>query len=708
MRDDELDTGAASTSEDADAGADAISTVAFTSSFDLADPGNTARVGVADRSADAVARPADAVASSALPISFSENATPMVFAATARRSAPAAQEPAFPAPARDVSPAEPVAGSADETPAAAPVFDLAPDTLAFGMPSAETTQGMPFAKPMEPVPFPEQAREPMREAPSAYGGVFADRTAQMPVQDGFAQDEAERDEPMTKQGRAPLLAKLFPKRDGAAAVQTSLPAQAPAMSAAKPRMLSSRARRTLIVAGCIVALLVAVYFSGVLFFSGHTFPNTKVNGQDASWTDIGELAAGRTTRVTDYAAHVAGDGVDLAFSGTDISLGFDGDAFGAAVADVVNEWAWPVELFVQRDYYVDEPLSFDEAKLSEIVGGPIDAFNESARAPEDATIAYDGGTGTFVVKEEVGGTEIDRDVALAEVSDAVRSLKGDIELGEAQLVQPAVFSDDARLAQAAAKAGEYLTRSISLSVGDTQVQTVGSDLIRGWVSLSDELAAVIDTGAVTTWTQGELSRRCDTIGAARTYTRADGKQCTVSGGTYGWSIDGASLAEELAGAIMDGSSTSIDMPMNSTAARWAPGGADWTSYIDVDLGEQHARYYDASGAIIWESDIVSGAAKNNRETPTGVYTINSNMGRDRTLIGSDENGDGKPDYETPVSYWMPFVGDSIAFHDANWRSSFGGTIYIENGSHGCVNLPVDKAAELYNILQVGTVVVSHA
>ena len=654
MRDDELNTDAASTASEMDA----TQKAAFTSSFEVADPQATARIDAAAKSA------LSAAASATLPVSLMRGAASAASAASTTSSC----------------------SSSDSVPAAqAPGAD-APAPAATQAPGADA-------------PVPAAAT---REIPLAYSTVPASRTAQMPVQGAPEEGEGPK-----KRSLAEVFKSALPKRAAAPALQTSLPARA-AARASEPRPLSRKAKTVIVVASCVVALLLVVYFAGVLYFSGHTFPNTKLNGRDASWASIDDLAAGRTTFVTDYKAELAGDGVNVAFSGTDIALGFDGEAFEAAVAEAVDEWAWPVELFLHRDYQVDESLSFDEAKLSEIVGSAIDAVNETADAPQDATISYDEKANKFTVKKEIGGTKVDCDAALATVSAAVKALKGMVELGAEQLVQPAVFSDDTRLADAAARASEYVSRSIDLVVGDTQVQTVDASLINGWVSLSDELAAVIDTGAVTTWTQGDLSRRCDTIGASRSYTRADGKQCSVSGGTYGWSIDGASLAQELADAIMSGSDASIDMPMNSTAARWAPGGADWTSYIDVDLGEQHARYYDGSGSIIWESDIVSGAAKNNRETPTGVYTINSNMGRDRTLIGSDENKDGKPDYETPVSYWMPFVGDSIAFHDANWRSSFGGTIYIENGSHGCVNLPSDKAAELYNLVQVGTVVVSHS
>jgi lipoprotein-anchoring transpeptidase ErfK/SrfK len=57
---------------------------------------------------------------------------------------------------------------------------------------------------------------------------------------------------------------------------------------------------------------------------------------------------------------------------------------------------------------------------------------------------------------------------------------------------------------------------------------------------------------------------------------------------------------------------------------------------------------------------------------------------------------------------MRFTPDAaIGLHDANWRSSFGGDIYLTNGSHGCVNLPHDAACQLFDMVGIGTTVVVH-
>ena len=46
---------------------------------------------------------------------------------------------------------------------------------------------------------------------------------------------------------------------------------------------------------------------------------------------------------------------------------------------------------------------------------------------------------------------------------------------------------------------------------------------------------------------------------------------------------------------------------------------------------------------------------------------------------------------------MPF-NMNIGMHDATWRNSFGGNIYINNGSHGCINLPLETAKTIYSYI----------
>lgn len=118
-----------------------------------------------------------------------------------------------------------------------------------------------------------------------------------------------------------------------------------------------------------------------------------------------------------------------------------------------------------------------------------------------------------------------------------------------------------------------------------------------------------------------------------------------------------------------------------------------SSCILIDIENQYVRMYN-NGLIICEGNCVTGM-KDSRDTPKGVYSIGS-MTTNATLKGSD--------YEVKVTYWMPFC-NGCGLHDATWRSSFGGSIYEYDGSHGCVNMPYDLAKTIYENAYVGMMVV---
>ena len=97
-----------------------------------------------------------------------------------------------------------------------------------------------------------------------------------------------------------------------------------------------------------------------------------------------------------------------------------------------------------------------------------------------------------------------------------------------------------------------------------------------------------------------------------------------------------------------------------------------------------------------DTPVVTGNPNKGDATPAGgVWAIDAKM-QEYVLTGEG--------YEAPVDYWMPFNGD-IGIHDMQNRWEFGGTIYLSNGSHGCVNTPYDAAQTIYNIVSIGTPVV---
>jgi uncharacterized protein YgiM (DUF1202 family) len=112
-------------------------------------------------------------------------------------------------------------------------------------------------------------------------------------------------------------------------------------------------------------------------------------------------------------------------------------------------------------------------------------------------------------------------------------------------------------------------------------------------------------------------------------------------------------------------------------------------YVVVDISDQVLKLYNGNELLL-TSDVVSG--KNETPSDYGIFNIYS-MSRNATLTG--------PGYSCPVDYWMPYNGGE-GLHDAQWRYSFGGDIYEYGGSHGCINLPLNTAATIYDNASVGT------
>lgn len=467
----------------------------------------------------------------------------------------------------------------------------------------------------------------------------------------------------------------------------------------------SRAKVAAIVCGSIVGVLAIIYFVGVFIFSGHYLPNTYVAGMDFSLETPEEMSETLDATLDDYSFTVVGKGMDFTVTSADANLSSDSDQVAHDVLAEANPWAWPIEAFETRDLTDVFTHAISANGLSDIVTVEVEEANGDAVLPVNATIAFDEATGGFVVVEEIPGTAIDGNMLLEEIIAGLMNFDDRIELTDEVLVQPTIFSDDPRIAQAIEQADALVKADFDLTLADNLVTEVNPKLSSGWVTVSPDLEIAFNDGALTEWAE-EVSSGCNTIGSQRTYTRPDGKTVTVSGGTYGWKVDKDALVEQVVAAVKAGSTEDIAIPALQSGTGFSGlGDKDWGSrYVDVDLSQQYARFYDGD-SIIWESPIVSGNPNKGNSTPQGVWSLNT-KGRNVTLTGR-AGPDGVPEYETPVSYWMPFKGNSVGFHDANWQSSFGGSRYLSHGSHGCVNLPYSAAQALFGIIQTGDVVVVH-
>lgn len=462
----------------------------------------------------------------------------------------------------------------------------------------------------------------------------------------------------------------------------------------------------IIAAASVIAALLVVYGAGFLYFSSHFFPNTNLNDEDLSMQSSDVLAEKIQHQADSYALTISGQGFSYSFQPGETAIDIDAHQIAEDAAKRQDVPLWFIEVFRQHDVSDIVVANYEEGALDSIIDEQISAFNEGMNPSADATVTYNEPMDSFVLKPEVYGTQLDADAVCAKAGECIKAMRTNCELTEDDLIKPKVLSSDSRVMDAVQRANDLFPDSFSLMLnGSVKAATIDKATFAGWLSISPEdYSLSISQDGVASWVN-EKAEGTNTVGATRTWTREDGKVCTVSGGTYGWKVDTNSLSQDVYDALVAGGATSVDIPCSQSGDTYNGAGArDWGAYVDVDISEQTARYYDASGNLLHSCGVVTGKPVNGRSTPTGVYYLN-NKQSPCTLIGYKPNGE--KDYETKVTYWMPFIGNSIGLHDATWQSSFGGTRYQTNGSHGCVNLSSGDAQWFYQNLNKGVCIITH-
>lgn len=461
----------------------------------------------------------------------------------------------------------------------------------------------------------------------------------------------------------------------------------------------------------VVALLVAVYVGGSLYFQTTFLPGTTLDGRDVSLRPVSEVAAEKSGELRDFEAQVSGGGLDLAITGEQVGLAYDGDSYVRDALAQENPWAWPLEVAGTRELAATAQVTVDRQKLADLIGAAVEEVNAGKTAGGDA-ISYSPEQAAFVLDDASASSRLDADRVVDLVADALVAGETQIEVGSDCTEAEGDVQD------ALERANSLVSATVSLTLAGTHVADVTPDMIAGWTTIGDDLSVSLDASAVEAWTRGDLSNQLDTVGKDRTYTTPAGTTFTVTGttsnygaSTYGWSIDGTTLAQQIVTNVEAGQPSTIDIPCLKTADQVNPGGQDWGNrYIDVNLTAQHATFYD-NGAVIWETDITSGQPSLGLETPTGVWTITNRKSRatdgDINLKGPIDPATGEPEWDSHVDFWLGIVGNLVGFHNAPWQSSFGGNLYLTYQGHGCVRMSYEAAESLYNLAHVGDVVVIH-
>lgn len=450
-----------------------------------------------------------------------------------------------------------------------------------------------------------------------------------------------------------------------------------------------------------ILLLLTLYISTAFFFEDRFFWKTKIYGMDVSLKKVEDVIDLMKEKTEGYVLTIhCADGTVEQIEGKSIDAVYQRDHEMEKLLKKQNVLLWPQMFFDAKSYSPPVSISYNREKLLQQIDSLFCVMNPVQTDPISAKPVFDGNK--FVVETEVYGTKIDIEALKGKISSAVEMFQTDIDLlKEGCYLKPKYNSESPEVQGACDIMNQYCKASITYNM-PPYTEVVDAAVISQWLICDENMNVVMQEEKAYEYMAG-FAARYKTVSATRPLTTPWGKQTQVTGGTYGWSFDENAEAAALINYIKNGEVITKEPAYTQYAASHEL--QDWgTTYAEVDLTEQH-MWYVSDGAVIFETDVVTGMPYEH-STPEGVYALIS-MARNALLVGNIIPETGEPEYETPVSCWMQITEDGVGFHDATWQPYFGGSLYLWNGSHGCVNMPLSGAETLFNLISPGIPVILH-
>lgn len=403
---------------------------------------------------------------------------------------------------------------------------------------------------------------------------------------------------------------------------------------------------------------------------------TTVGGVDLTGRSLEEAKQALTEAAAAYKLTIQVNGKTFTVPAADLAVTLDEAALKAYLEALENGTELPASLF-----------TYDASKLKSLLGDSLNV------APVNATVSYNSAKKQFVANDGKNGTRYDLDAAAEAAAAAIGLLEPNAEAqAKSTSIAPDITASSDKVKTAVNTANGYLKVSLSYTFspegGTKSTEKLSAATLAGFIKVSDEMKVSVSKSAIESYAS-TLSSRYNGSDYKGSFVTTGGSTIGTTVTYYGQRVNTAALADDIYKCITEQKSGEHTAPYKAKSSR--PYGG---SYIEIDLSSQKLYLYK-DGERILSTSLVSGSVAEDCCTPTGVYSIYAKQ-TDRYLSGEG--------YRSYVNYWMPFLG-GYGLHDATWRSSFGGTIYYYDGSHGCVNLPKSAAKTIYNNISVGTKVI---
>ena len=250
--------------------------------------------------------------------------------------------------------------------------------------------------------------------------------------------------------------------------------------------------------GGAAVVLCACYLGGAAFFAGHTYPNTTVDGKDASLLSYTRAQALITAAATEGSLGIRVKDLSYSLHRKDV-LGVESrDNWKEALSEG-SSFAWPLALFRRHELLSKRTLDVHREEVEKHL--EEQGLFELSLPAKDATLSeFAEDAGYSIVPAETGWSA-NKDEILNLVEQALVSDRTELDFTDTFAVQPAVQTDDAALTEKMNARNLLVRHNFTFFIGPV-TQQLDSATLNSWLVETREGATGLDYASIEAYVNG--------------------------------------------------------------------------------------------------------------------------------------------------------------------------------------------------------------
>ena len=463
--------------------------------------------------------------------------------------------------------------------------------------------------------------------------------------------------------------------------------------------MKKRIKKLSLILMTVIALPGLIYLGLAIYYQDSFMYGTWINGIYCTGKTV-EEAAKELTESFEYDRLYVITPQDVEVLETDfLEIQYDFEYVLEEYRQKQNPFSWYFQMLTgHQSEAVIPKITFDEEKLEQWIY-TTDSYRSNLELEDDKLSIVPGENGyeIFEEKEKILNISFTKE----RLANVIRNVGTKINLEEAGCYftrEETVEMQNVR--ELYQKIENVQNSSLTYKIKEKEKKVMPSEIAL-WIARDSDGNFKLDKNGMLTFDKKavaafieDLANEYDTWHKFP-FTTHDGREIVLKKGNYGIQIHQEKETAYLMNYLKQPAEI-VREPVYSKDVVYQEQNIIDDTYVEVDMTEQK-MYFFSEGEQVFETSVVTGCTSKGMGTPEIVCHVNYKT-RNAYLTGRD--------YRSFVNYWVPVYG-GIGLHDATWRDEFGGEIYKKSGSHGCVNTPLEKMAELYDVLKVGMPVVIH-